>query len=136
MAHFCRICGESKSNETFSGRGHRIHICRECRRLPKSEIEKADIELEITGFLDQSRISPKNQKRLESLLDHAEPSIRFVADLILQVSKTVEGKRKRWSRLREKNPELYDKCFEAGLIEMPDDYEVLKFDDAGLFYES
>ena len=28
--HYCKICGEYKSNESFSGKGHARHICKEC----------------------------------------------------------------------------------------------------------
>ena len=32
--HYCKICGEYKSNEKFSGKGHAAHICKACSRLP------------------------------------------------------------------------------------------------------
>ena len=35
MSHYCKICGEYKSNESFSGRGHAAHICKKCAKLPK-----------------------------------------------------------------------------------------------------
>ena len=28
--HYCKICSEYKSNESFSGKGHAQHICKEC----------------------------------------------------------------------------------------------------------
>ena len=28
--HYCKICGEYKSNKSFSGKGHAQHICKEC----------------------------------------------------------------------------------------------------------
>ena len=28
--HYCKICGEYKSNKSFSGKGHTQHICKEC----------------------------------------------------------------------------------------------------------
>lgn len=28
--HYCKICGEHKSNESFPGKGHAQHICKEC----------------------------------------------------------------------------------------------------------
>lgn len=34
QGHYCRICGEYKANEQFSGKGHARHICKECRSLP------------------------------------------------------------------------------------------------------
>jgi len=27
--HYCKICGEYKANEKFSGKGHAAHICKE-----------------------------------------------------------------------------------------------------------
>ena len=33
--HYCRICGERKSNESFTGKGHAKHICKECDALPQ-----------------------------------------------------------------------------------------------------
>lgn len=35
--HYCKICGERKANEKFSGKGHAAHICRECQSLPAEE---------------------------------------------------------------------------------------------------
>ena len=41
QGHYCRICGEYKANEKFSGKGHARHICKECQSLP--EEVKADM---------------------------------------------------------------------------------------------
>lgn len=30
QGHYCRICGEYKANEKFSGKGHARHICKTC----------------------------------------------------------------------------------------------------------
>lgn len=30
QGHYCKMCGEYKSNESFSGKGHRLHICKKC----------------------------------------------------------------------------------------------------------
>ena len=32
--HYCKVCGEYKANEKFSGRGHAAHICKACASLP------------------------------------------------------------------------------------------------------
>ncbi|SFG79600.1 hypothetical protein SAMN02982927_02803 [Sporolactobacillus nakayamae] len=32
MGHYCRICGRTRANEKFSGKGHRNHICKDCSR--------------------------------------------------------------------------------------------------------
>jgi hypothetical protein len=39
MGHFCRICGRVRANERFTGHGHRGHICQDCQRLPRAELE-------------------------------------------------------------------------------------------------
>ena len=35
--HYCKVCGEYKANEKFSGRGHAVHICKVCAQLPPEE---------------------------------------------------------------------------------------------------
>ena len=54
MGHWCRICGRTKSNENFSGKGHKSHICKECSRKPGEEIrEIAQTEDQIFGKRQQ-----------------------------------------------------------------------------------
>ena len=38
--HYCRICGERKANEKFSGKGHATHICKAC--ASKSPAQKSE----------------------------------------------------------------------------------------------
>jgi|SRR5438876_790449 len=33
--HHCRICGRVRPNEQFPGKGHKIHVCKRCQRVPK-----------------------------------------------------------------------------------------------------
>ena len=35
--HYCKVCGQRKSNESFSGKGHAAHICKVCARMPAAE---------------------------------------------------------------------------------------------------
>ncbi len=35
--HYCRICGRRRANEKFGGRGHALHICKDCQRDLKRE---------------------------------------------------------------------------------------------------
>lgn len=30
--HYCRICGRHRANEKFGGKGHHIHVCKDCQR--------------------------------------------------------------------------------------------------------
>ena len=38
--HYCKVCGEYKSNESFSGKGHSAHICKKCAVLSPAERSK------------------------------------------------------------------------------------------------
>ncbi len=40
--HYCKVCGEYKANEKFSGKGHAAHICKACASLPAEK--KAELE--------------------------------------------------------------------------------------------
>jgi hypothetical protein len=40
IGHYCRICGEYKANEKFSGSGHAAHICKSC--ASKSPARKSE----------------------------------------------------------------------------------------------
>jgi len=47
--HYCKVCGEYKANEKFSGKGHTAHICKACAKLPP---EKQAEEATITRILN------------------------------------------------------------------------------------
>ena len=48
--HYCKVCGEYKANEKFSGKGHAAHICKTCAALPPEKqgvpIENKEADLE------------------------------------------------------------------------------------------
>lgn len=35
--YHCIICGEYKSNDSFSGKGHASHVCKKCVVLPAAQ---------------------------------------------------------------------------------------------------
>ena len=39
QGHYCRICGEYKANEKFSGKGHAQHICKACMSKKNKGVE-------------------------------------------------------------------------------------------------
>lgn len=39
--HYCKVCGEYKANEKFSGKGHASHICKSCASLPAEKQAEA-----------------------------------------------------------------------------------------------
>ncbi len=40
--HYCKVCGEYKANEKFSGKGHAAHICKSCASLPPERTSGAN----------------------------------------------------------------------------------------------
>ena len=49
--HYCKVCGEYKANEKFSGKGHAAHICKTCAALPP---EKQAEEMALTRLVKPS----------------------------------------------------------------------------------
>ncbi len=37
QGHYCKVCGQRKSNESFTGKGHAAHICKACSRLSAAQ---------------------------------------------------------------------------------------------------
>ena len=56
---YCKICGEYKANEKFSGKGHAAHICKACSTLPPEK--KAEM-LAINRLLNLPWQLSKEQK--------------------------------------------------------------------------
>src|SRR6266536_1890492 len=88
MGHWCRICDRNRANEKFSAKGHKNHICRDCAKKPKEEIELIDQEQEIFRYLNQSNISAKNLSRLEQLAKSQSQRIAELAAIVLEVVRT------------------------------------------------
>ena len=73
--HYCKICGEYKSNESFSGKGHVQHICKECMKGNKKVLDLpfGDNEFEIVAadeyiasvlYSNSEELEPKTFKKL------------------------------------------------------------------------
>lgn len=116
MAHWCRICEENKPNEKFSGKGHKNHICKQCAKKPKTEIDAIDSKEEIYGFLKQSHISSRNIKRLQTLTASADGEIEKLATIVLEVAKVKPYKKRRLKVLAKERRDLLEQLKETGLI--------------------
>ncbi|WP_262393179.1 hypothetical protein [Sporolactobacillus inulinus] len=68
MGHYCRICGRTRPNEKFSGKGHRNHICKDCSRIKakKSRNEEYAFSPDLKSLLDT--MPPDAQDREEDNL--------------------------------------------------------------------
>lgn len=121
MDHHCRICGRSRSNEQFSGRGHRIHVCNECQRLPRNQRDRIERLDELKGFLHQSVISAKNVARLKTLTGHEDHQVAEFAVLILEIARVLPGKRNRWVKLARLQRPLLERSIELFGVEFFED---------------
>lgn len=63
--HYCRICGEHKANEKFSGKGHATHICKACHALPIEKRNETENINKIERISENFIISKENLKRLK-----------------------------------------------------------------------
>ena len=114
--HYCRICRRTRPNEKFSGKGHRNHICKDCVRKPKSDIDEIDQKQEIFGYLQQSNISKKNINRLSILAASDNSKIAELAEIVLDVAKVKPHKKRRLKMLARERRDLLAKLEETGLI--------------------
>ncbi|MDU1892492.1 MAG: hypothetical protein E6767_17545 [Dysgonomonas sp.] len=87
--HYCRICGASKSNEAFSGKGHAKHICKECSALPqerKNELQQINQIDRIAGKYPRSK---QDWEFLEKMANNQKyPEAMEFAQMILGMNRS------------------------------------------------
>ena len=116
MGHSCRICGGERPNEQFSGKGHKIHLCKRCQAMPKNERRAVEDQDDIFRFLKQSHISEKNVIRLRQMAKSDNPQVASLAEIVLEVARLRPYKTRRLKFLGQKHPELLRKLEDTGLI--------------------
>lgn len=115
MGRVCDCCGYERRNETFGGKGNRARVCSDCRKLPKTELQRILAENEILGFIDQANISQKNIARLHSLASIDDAEFQELRTLILEIAQLAPHKRRRWKLIASIDSNLLDRVIEAGL---------------------
>ena len=76
--HYCKICGEYKANEKFSGKGHAAHICKACSRLSAAEKAEAMTINRLMNF-PMGRLSEGDKKWLENRVHDRRPEVAELA---------------------------------------------------------
>jgi len=109
MGQYCGICGWERPNEQFSGKRHKIHVCKRCKARPKSERQAVEDRDDIFAFLEQSHISEKNVARLERIAKSDNPQVAGLAAIVLDVARVKPHKTRRLKFLAQKHPELLGK---------------------------
>lgn len=107
MGRFCRICGQSRPNESFSGKGHGQCICKKCQKRPKEEIALIETKDELLHYWEQSNISTLNIARLKKLIQFPNEDIQTLAHLTLVVAAIKPHKRRRMKWLKQNRRDLY-----------------------------
>jgi hypothetical protein len=116
LGHYCWVCGRSRPNEQFSGKGHARHVCKKCARLPQADRDRVQALLDIEGFLNQRNISAGNIERLRDLAASPNEEVRRKAAVVLEVALTHPRKRRRYGYLARNNPSLVNRLMEDGLL--------------------
>lgn len=76
--HYCKVCGEHKANEKFSGKGHAAHICKACMRLAPAERSEQMTLNKIEGMAFRY-LSEQEIKWLRGKMNDQRPEIREAA---------------------------------------------------------
>lgn len=82
--HYCKVCGQHKANEQFSGQGHSAHICKACARLTATEQAEA-MTLTRLYNLPASRLDDSDKKWLENRTRDKRPEVQELATEIYRV---------------------------------------------------
>ena len=78
QGHYCKICGEYKANEKFSGKGHAAHICKACSQLSAAEQAEAMTINRLMNF-PIGRLSASDRGWLENRLHDQRPKVASMA---------------------------------------------------------
>ena len=85
QGHYCRICGEWKANEKFSGKGHAAHICRECAALPLSRRNELQRIGRVESIASKLRLTKEEWELLEKYAKSTTyPELKAYAATVLE----------------------------------------------------
>ena len=82
--HYCKICGEYKANEKFSGKGHAVHICKACSRLSAAE-KTAAMDMNRLMSFPMRRLSEGEKKWLKAKMKDDCPKVAETAQEVFNV---------------------------------------------------
>jgi hypothetical protein len=78
--------------------------------MPREERDRIERVEELQGFLHQSRISEKNLKRLEALVEDADAEVVHLAALMRDIGQAFPSKKNRWLNMARRKPELFERA--------------------------
>lgn len=104
QGHYCKVCGEYKANEKFSGKGHAAHICKKCASLPPEERSKQILMNRLLNLPWQ--LSKDQINWLKKLQKDRRPEVSALANGLFQARFPVAERNEKKKQLRLKHLEL------------------------------
>jgi uncharacterized protein YozE (UPF0346 family) len=81
--HYCKICGEHKANEKFSGKGHAAHICKVCASKSPAE-QSEDMTINRLHGMAFRRLSGTEMEWLKNRRNDSRPEVRELAGQVFE----------------------------------------------------
>ena len=81
--HYCKVCGEYKANQKFSGKGHAAHICKACAKLPPEEKAEQMTLRRLENL--PPRLSRADIAWLKNRAKDRRPAVRQMAEMIYAI---------------------------------------------------
>lgn len=82
--HYCKICGQHKANEKFSGKGHANHICKACSSLPAAAKAESQTMNRLMN-LPTHRLTDSEKKWLENRVHDSQPEVAEMAKAVYNI---------------------------------------------------
>lgn len=79
--HYCKVCGEHKSNESFTGKGHASHICKACSSLSPAACSEAETLTKIDNMATRY-LSDNEIKWLRNRMKDSRPAVKEAAQIL------------------------------------------------------
>lgn len=131
--HYCRVCGDHKPNEQFSGKGHGSHICKACATL-SPEQRAQNLVLNRLGDLSCRYITEKERNWLEAKCHDPNPMIKKAAQELFaeKFPRTVRNRVKKALSITAIDFYVHDEVYDeyGDLVDVHARYIV---DSTGLF---
>ena len=129
QGHYCKICGERKSNESFSGKGHAAHICKACSRLsPQQQAEQ--MTLNRLSEIPVRYLTKDEIKWLRNRTHDPRPAVRELASAVYaeRFPHAVRNEQKQALSIKtlelSVNGEVYDSYGDPAFVTV--DYRITK----------
>ncbi|MCI8537247.1 MAG: hypothetical protein HFF18_01085 [Oscillospiraceae bacterium] len=120
QGHYCKICGEYKANEKFSGKGHVAHICKACSSLSAGEKAEA-MTINRLMNLPFGRLSDRGKGWLENRVHDHRPKVAELAREVYRqhLPYAERNKRKKQLVINTLTFEIHTEVFDEYGDELP-----------------